>query len=91
MSNPNKLSGARTLTAALLVGVTFLAGCATYPVTKKQTNLGYDLPLADRSAPELDKIFACIKGTGALAGQGFAIGPFNNDTGKGNSSAIGWA
>lgn len=65
------------------------AGCANFGATDTAGRAAYDLPAQDYTAPEIDPIFECIKDTGALAGQGFAIGPFSNDTGKLNASSDG--
>ena len=66
-----------------------LAGCHTAGLSKVRSDQGYNLPSVDRPAPDLAKVFQCIRQTGALKGKRFAIGPFNNDTGKFNSVAAG--
>ncbi|WP_210421465.1 hypothetical protein [Hoeflea halophila] len=70
-----------------------LAGCETASSTIKTSDeispLNYRVPGKDVFSQRLDDAFACMKATGALENQGFAIGPFANDTGKTNSATNG--
>lgn len=84
MKKPDFGRTALALTAGLL-----MTGCAQIAADIPLTRAGYDLPVMDVTASEIDPIFACIKDTGALEGQGFAVGPFSNDTGKSNASGDG--
>lgn len=85
----NNFSTRRVAVAvALSVGL-LTSGCGQFAAGNPVSRAAYDLPAQDITAPEIDPIFACMKATGALSGQGFAVGPFSNDTGKMNASAEG--
>ncbi|MEL6436309.1 MAG: hypothetical protein AAFP99_05880 [Pseudomonadota bacterium] len=43
----------------------------------------------DGVAPDVDALLGCIASTGRLSGQRFAVGPYNNETGKSNSVSDG--
>ena len=79
----------------MIVGlaVLALAGCNTlYTATKTSSARSphnYTLAGADPFNEQLDAVFACMKATGALKDQGFAIGPFANGTGKANAATQG--
>ena len=66
-----------------------LSGCGYVKTSDVRSPLNYTLPGKDFFSDQLDTVFACMKDTGALADQGFAIGPFANDTAKSNAATTG--
>lgn len=83
----------RALKATSMVAMAMaLAGCNTVGTTKTskaKSPHNYTLAGIDPFSAKLDAVFACMKNTGALKGQGFAVGPYANGTGKANSATQG--
>lgn len=75
--------------AGCLTGLLALAGCGHVKTSEVVSPLNYTVPGQDIFPRQLDKAFACMKATGALKRQGFAVGPFANDTGKSNAATTG--
>ena len=84
-----KRSGQWVKMAGCLTGILALAGCGHVKTSNVVSPLNYTVPGQDIFPAQLDKVFACMKETGALKRQGFAIGPFSNDTGKSNAATTG--
>ncbi|MBL4876956.1 MAG: hypothetical protein JKY10_10750 [Cohaesibacteraceae bacterium] len=80
-------------TAVLVTMAITLAGCNTMytsiTTSKTRSPHNYVLAGADPFNAKLDAVFACMKATGGLKDQGFAIGPFSNGTGKANAATQG--
>jgi hypothetical protein len=76
-----------TLTALACLS---LVGCYnTIETSKVESPYNYTVPGRDPVSLPLDTVFTCMRKTGALEGQGFAVGPFTNDTGTRNEVATG--
>ncbi len=84
-----KRSGQWARMAGCLAGILALAGCGHVKTSEVVSPLNYTVPGKDIFPAQLDKVFACMKATGALKRQGFAVGPFANDTGKSNAATTG--
>lgn len=72
--------------ALAVSGCTSTVGSDTAPVAYTGQPSGI---VEDRFAPDVNATLACIRDTGVLNGQRFAVGPFNNDTGKANNVGDG--
>lgn len=87
MTSPSRLKSLSRFCAAGAMSI--LSACGTVGGDRDYSYRNYTLPSQDPMSTQIDKVFACMKATGALANQGFAVAPFANDTGKQNSSAQG--
>lgn len=89
MQTPGPSSGRNVKIA--IAALTCLApiSCATIETSQFQSVYDYTLPGKDAVSAELGQVFKCMKDTKALEGQGFAVGPFANDTGKNNEVSAG--
>lgn len=76
----------RAMRIAALGATTALSACGIVGGDRDYGYRNYTLPSQDPMSTQIDAVFACMKATGALANQGFAIAPFANDTGRQNNS-----
>ncbi len=76
--------------ATTALAVLAFAGCNNRTETSSvSSQYGYTIAGRDHITKALDDVFTCMKQTGALEGQGFAVGPFSNETGTRNEVAAG--
>lgn len=79
----------RMMRLGVVGAMSVLSACGTVGGDRNYGYRNYSLPAQDPMVTQIDEVFACMKATGALKNQGFAIAPFANDTGKQNASGTG--
>ncbi len=79
-----------------LVASAGLTGCGSGPAALVGGEVDNEVPVTHAALPSvvqpyerIDNVLACIKGTGALRGMTFVVGPFADSTGKINTVAVG--
>lgn len=89
MRHPHHQHERRSTTIAAALVCLAVSACSTMATSEFQSVYDYNVPGRDFVTLPLDDVFQCMKDTGALEGQGFAVGPFSNETGKRNEVAAG--